>query len=404
MASQSFDSASSPPLPRAASPPPRRPRRRAARGSRRCARRSARSRSRSRPPPRSACGASRLSRKPDWLRVAKPGGAEYNRIRKGLRGSKLASTCARRPSARTSASAGGRQEGDGDGDDHGDGRHVHARLPLLQREDVAHAAGADPLEAAHTAENIASWGVDYVVITSVDRDDIPDGGAGRTTPRWCGARRSDPLVAPPRVPDARLQRHERARGRRHRRHLRPRCLCAQYRDRRAAAGHGARPPRRLRRVDCCARAREEGGAEARDEDVDHARPRRGGSRGAADDARHAERGRRDLHVGAVPPPDQAPHPRRADGAPRRVRGVAEGGWRWASSTSRAAPSSDRRTRPARSSSRRSSRNARKTARRLAGVAREGEWRPPIDGTERRREPGAGRRRSTCRRWRRRPRR
>jgi lipoic acid synthetase len=29
-----------------------------------------------------------------------------------------------------------------------------------------------------TAEAVAQWGVDYIVLTSVDRDDIPDGGAG----------------------------------------------------------------------------------------------------------------------------------------------------------------------------------------------------------------------------------
>ncbi|GMR41563.1 hypothetical protein PMAYCL1PPCAC_11758, partial [Pristionchus mayeri] len=35
----------------------------------------------------------------------------------------------------------------------------------------------DPLEPEKTAEAIASWGVGYVVLTSVDRDDLPDGGA-----------------------------------------------------------------------------------------------------------------------------------------------------------------------------------------------------------------------------------
>lgn len=35
----------------------------------------------------------------------------------------------------------------------------------------------DPLEPVNTAEAIASWGVGYIVITSVDRDDLPDQGA-----------------------------------------------------------------------------------------------------------------------------------------------------------------------------------------------------------------------------------
>lgn len=35
----------------------------------------------------------------------------------------------------------------------------------------------DPFEPFKTAEAVAKWGVDYIVLTSVDRDDIPDGGA-----------------------------------------------------------------------------------------------------------------------------------------------------------------------------------------------------------------------------------
>ncbi|XP_022763868.1 lipoyl synthase 1, chloroplastic-like isoform X1 [Durio zibethinus] len=36
----------------------------------------------------------------------------------------------------------------------------------------------DPTEPENTAQAIASWGVDYIVLTSVDRDDLPDGGSG----------------------------------------------------------------------------------------------------------------------------------------------------------------------------------------------------------------------------------
>lgn len=35
----------------------------------------------------------------------------------------------------------------------------------------------DPEEPFNTAKAIADWGLDYVVLTSVDRDDMPDGGA-----------------------------------------------------------------------------------------------------------------------------------------------------------------------------------------------------------------------------------
>jgi lipoic acid synthetase len=36
----------------------------------------------------------------------------------------------------------------------------------------------DPEEPRHLAEAIAQLGLDYIVVTSVDRDDLPDGGAG----------------------------------------------------------------------------------------------------------------------------------------------------------------------------------------------------------------------------------
>lgn len=39
----------------------------------------------------------------------------------------------------------------------------------------------DPNEPSNVAEAIASWGLDYVVITSVDRDDLPDQGSGHFT-------------------------------------------------------------------------------------------------------------------------------------------------------------------------------------------------------------------------------
>jgi lipoic acid synthetase len=35
----------------------------------------------------------------------------------------------------------------------------------------------DPLEPENTAKAVAAWGLDYVVLTSVDRDDLPDQGS-----------------------------------------------------------------------------------------------------------------------------------------------------------------------------------------------------------------------------------
>lgn len=36
----------------------------------------------------------------------------------------------------------------------------------------------DPQEPTKVAEAVTSWGLDYVVLTSVDRDDLPDQGSG----------------------------------------------------------------------------------------------------------------------------------------------------------------------------------------------------------------------------------
>lgn len=38
-------------------------------------------------------------------------------------------------------------------------------------------APLDPNEPANTAEAVREFGAEYIVITSVDRDDLPDGGA-----------------------------------------------------------------------------------------------------------------------------------------------------------------------------------------------------------------------------------
>ena len=54
----------------------------------------------------------------------------------------------------------------------------------------------DPFEPFKTAEAIMEWGVDYIVMTSVDRDDLPDGGSGHfaTTVRLLKERKPNLLV------------------------------------------------------------------------------------------------------------------------------------------------------------------------------------------------------------------
>ena len=42
-------------------------------------------------------------------------------------------------------------------------------------------APLDPDEPENVSKAIAAWGLDYVVLTSVDRDELPDQGAGHFT-------------------------------------------------------------------------------------------------------------------------------------------------------------------------------------------------------------------------------
>ena len=54
----------------------------------------------------------------------------------------------------------------------------------------------DPFEPFQTAQAVSAWGVDYIVLTSVDRDDLPDGGAQHfaTTVQLLKERQPDLLV------------------------------------------------------------------------------------------------------------------------------------------------------------------------------------------------------------------
>ena len=115
-------------------------------------------------------------RHPEWLKVQRPGGEDYMRIRKSLRSSKLATVCeeARCPNIGECWSS---KKGAATATIMvlGDTCTRGCRFCNVKTDRAPPLPAAD--EPEKTAEAIASWNVDYVVITSVDRDDIPDGGA-----------------------------------------------------------------------------------------------------------------------------------------------------------------------------------------------------------------------------------
>lgn len=113
-----------------------------------------------------------MLRKPKWIRVRVPSGPGVTRIKRILRDRGLSSVC---------------EEGQcpnlGECFSHGTatfmilGDICTRRCPFC---DVAHGKplAPDPDEPQQLAEAIAEMALKYVVVTSVDRDDLHDGGAG----------------------------------------------------------------------------------------------------------------------------------------------------------------------------------------------------------------------------------
>jgi lipoyl synthase len=111
-------------------------------------------------------------RKPQWIRTKAPIGKAVNRIRRILRETGLSSVCEEAACPNL-----------GECFHHGTatfmimGDICTRRCPFC---DVAHGKPQplDPKEPAQLAAAIAAMQLKYVVITSVDRDDLRDGGAG----------------------------------------------------------------------------------------------------------------------------------------------------------------------------------------------------------------------------------
>jgi lipoic acid synthetase len=112
-----------------------------------------------------------LARKPDWIRVRLPAGGEIDRIKALLRKQKLHTVCEEAACPNLPECFGG-----GTATFMIMGDICTRRCPFC---DVAHGRPKplDPDEPANLAEAVLSLGLKYVVVTSVDRDDLKDGGA-----------------------------------------------------------------------------------------------------------------------------------------------------------------------------------------------------------------------------------
>ncbi|KAL4759833.1 lipoate synthase [Aspergillus foveolatus] len=118
-----------------------------------------------------------MTRLPSWLKTPIPDSKNYQRLKKDLRGLNLHTVCEEARCPNISDCWGG-----------GDKAAATATIMLMgdtctrgcrfcSVKTSRAPPPLDPHEPENTAEAISRWGLGYVVLTSVDRDDLADGGA-----------------------------------------------------------------------------------------------------------------------------------------------------------------------------------------------------------------------------------
>lgn len=129
------------------------------------------------------------TRKPAWLKIRPPAGDNYLHIKKLLRERNLHTVCeeAHCPNVAECWASGTATFMLG-----GDTCTRACRFCAIKTARIP--PPLDPNEPAMIAESIAALGLQYVVLTSVDRDDLEDGGAGHFAETIREIKRRDPRV------------------------------------------------------------------------------------------------------------------------------------------------------------------------------------------------------------------
>lgn len=136
------------------------------------------------PPPgqRVAFGRTGAQRLPSYLKTSIPTGDSFKQIKQDLRGLGLSTVCEEARCPNIGECWGGASGKEG-------GKEKATATIMLMGDTCTRAcrfcsvktsrrpAAIDPHEPENTAEAIKRWGLGYIVLTSVDRDDMADGGS-----------------------------------------------------------------------------------------------------------------------------------------------------------------------------------------------------------------------------------
>ncbi len=117
------------------------------------------------------------TRLPSWLQTPIPNNANYKKIKADLRGLNLHTVCEEARCPNISDCWGGSEKSAATATIMLMGDTCTRGCRFCSVKTSRAPPPLDPHEPEHTAEALSRWGLGYVVLTSVDRDDLADGGA-----------------------------------------------------------------------------------------------------------------------------------------------------------------------------------------------------------------------------------
>jgi lipoic acid synthetase len=122
-------------------------------------------------------GSKKTLPKPDWLKAEVPRGENYEKLRDTVRSLKLATVCEEAKCPNIGECWGGGKGGTATATIMIMGDTCTRGCSFCSVKTSRNPAPLDPMEPENVSKAILAWGLDYVVLTSVDRDELEDQGA-----------------------------------------------------------------------------------------------------------------------------------------------------------------------------------------------------------------------------------